>query len=137
MKHPLLAAAALLLFAACSTEQAPLVAKDVVVTRPVPGMQMSAGYLTLSNNTAVTITIDRVASPEFESVAMHESVLEDGVSRMYPLDTVAIPAGESVQFKPGGKHLMLMRPTGDTGSTTLEFFSGDALLLRVDATMSD
>jgi copper(I)-binding protein len=100
-------------------------------------MRMSAGYLTLSNNTAQTITIDRVASPEFESVAMHESVLENGISRMLPLDTVAIPGGESVQFRPGGKHLMLMRPTGDTGSATLEFYFGDALLLTVDATMSD
>jgi len=137
MKHFSLLVVALLLFAACSAEQAPLVANDVVITRPPPGMQMSAGYLTLSNNTAATITIDRVASPEFASVAMHESVLEDGISRMYPLDTVAIPAGESVHFKPGGKHLMLMRPTGDASSTTLEFYSGDALLLTVDATMSD
>lgn len=137
MKHSSLPVIALLMLAACSTEQAPLVANDVVVTRPVPGMQMSAGYLTLSNNTAETITIDRVASPEFESVAMHESVLEDGISRMYPLDSVAIPAGESVQFKPGGKHLMLMRPTGDAVAATLEFYSGDALLLTIDATMSD
>lgn len=137
MKHSSLLVTALSLVAACATEQAPLVASDVVVTRPGRGAQMSAGYFTLSNNTADTITIDRVASPEFESVAMHESVLEDGISRMYPLATVAIPAGESVQFKPGGKHLMLMRPTGGAASTTLEFYASDALLLTVDATMSD
>lgn len=137
MKHASSLLIVVLLLAACSTEQAPLVANDVVVSRPVPGMQMSAGYLTLSNNTADTITIDRVVSPQFESVAMHESVLEDGVARMYPLDTVAIPAGESLQFRPGGKHLMLMRPTGEAGTTTLEFYAGDALLLTVDATMSD
>lgn len=137
MKHVSLLVTVLLLLAACSPEQAPLVANDVVVTRPAPGMGMSAGYLTLSNNTAETITIDRVASPEFESVAMHESVLENGVSRMIPLDSVKIPGGESVQFKPGGKHLMLMRPTGDAGSATLEFYSGEALLLTVDATMGD
>lgn len=137
MKRSCLAISALLLFAACSTEQAPLVADDIVVARPAPGMSMSVGYLTLSNSTADTITIDRVTSPEFESVAMHESVLENGVSRMIPLDAVAIPAGQSVQFKPGGKHLMLMRPSGEAGSTTLEFYSGDTLLLTVDATMSD
>jgi len=137
MRYSSLLVTALLLFSACSAEQAPLVASDVVVARPVSGMQMSAGYLTLSNNTANTITIDRVASPEFESVAMHESVLDNGISRMYPLDTVSIPAGKSVQFKPGGKHLMLMRPTGDVDSATLEFYAGDALLLTVDATMSD
>jgi len=137
MKHSARLVTALLLFAACSTEQAPLVATDVVVTRPGPGAQMSAGYLTLSNNTADTITIDRVASPEFESVAMHESVLENGISRMYPLAAVTIPAGESVQFKPGGRHLMLMRRIDGAASTTLDFYASDALLLTVDATMSD
>ena len=36
----------------------------------------------------------------------------------------------------GGKHLMLMRPTGDTDSASLQFFDDDALLLTVSAPLA-
>jgi copper(I)-binding protein len=79
--------------AACSADDAPLVATDVVVTEPRPGTQMTAGYLALSNNSAQPITITRVLSSEFASVEMHESVIEDGVARMYPLGELTVPDG--------------------------------------------
>ena len=122
------------LIAACSSERAPLVADDVAIKKPMPGMRMSAGYLTLQNNTDGTLTITRVVSPQFGSVEMHESVLEDGVARMVRLDELEIGAGEKVTFEPGGKHLMLMRPVADLDSVTLEFYAGEFLLLTVNVT---
>lgn len=137
MTDSLPALIAALLLCACSVEQAPLVATDVAVSNPGPGMQMSAGYFSLANHTKDTITIDRVSSPDFESVKMHESILENGISRMVPLTDFAIPPGGSVQFKPGGKHLMLMGPSGGDEAVTLEFYAGDALLLTVNAARTD
>jgi len=87
-----------LLGCACSQESAPLVASDVVMSRPMPGMSMTAGYLTLSNNASQPIIITQVASPQFESVEMHESVIEDGMARMYPLGDLR--AGEVVRRVP-------------------------------------
>lgn len=137
MKKRALPLVLLLVIGACSGDRAPLIATDVAVSRPKPGMQMSAAYINLSNNTNEAITITRVTSPEFESVEMHESILENGISRMYALEDVTIAAGQMVNFRPGGKHLMLMRPTGGADSVTLEFYANDVLLLSVSATFAD
>jgi copper(I)-binding protein len=127
--------ALLLVFAcltACSVEQAPLLAEDVVVTRPLPGVRMGAGYLTLRNTTSQKIVISRVSSPDFESVKMHESVLEDGISRMYELQEVVILSGRSVTFEPGGKHLMMRHPVDTPARVTLQFYAGKAMILSLD-----
>lgn len=126
-----------LLSCACSQESAPLVASDVVVSKPMPGMDMAAGYLTLRNNTSQPIIISHVASPQFESVEMHESVIEDGMARMYALGEMTVLAKSSVVFQPGGKHLMLMRPVGEFDTVTLAFYAGEAVVLTVNVTLSD
>ncbi len=119
---------------ACSVENTPLVATDIVVARPLPGVRIGAGYLSLTNATSQRILITKVMSPNFESVEMHESVLEDGVSRMYKLGEVAILPGQTVHFEPGGMHLMLRNPLNIPDVVTLQFFAGDALLLSIDTT---
>ena len=106
---PLLIAA---LLAACSAPEAPLVATDVEVTRPMPGRHMSAGFLVLSNNTDAEIRITSVTSPQFGSVEIHETTVVDGVSRMRKLEALVVPARGSVTLERGGKHLMLMRAGG-------------------------
>lgn len=58
---------------------------------------------------------------------IHESREEDGVMRMVHLDAVEIPAGDTVEFRPGGLHVMVMGlgpddlPVGDTLDATLIF----------------
>lgn len=125
---------AALLLGACDAEpQPPLVASDVVVTQPMPGTGMSAAYLSLSNNTKQTISISRVSSAQYAAVELHESTIEDGVARMRAIRELRIPAGETVTLRRGGKHLMLMRPTGPADAVSLQFFDGDALILTVAA----
>ena len=142
----------LVFLGACSADIQPaLVASDITITRSMPGMTMRAGYLTLTNNSEETITITRVSSPNYESVMLHESVVEDGVARMRPLEKIEMRAGTSAILEPGGKHLMLMRPkvSADKGSTdmvsadkgsldknraesvSLQFYDGLTLLLTV------
>ena len=120
-----------LLLAACTEEQAPLTASNVIVTQAVPGMPMSAGYFELTNNSGQAISITHVTSPEFASVEMHETIIKDEVARMTPLGTLTLQSGETVSFEPGGKHLMLMRPSDDIDSVTLQFFAGESVLLSV------
>lgn len=129
--HRLAAAATVALLAACSAGLPPVVAGDVRISRPGGDSAMAAGYLALTNNTRDPITITRVASPQFESVAMHETVIEDGVARMRALGELTLAPGETVRFEPGGKHLMLMRPRGAAGAVRLDFFAGDTLILSV------
>ncbi len=117
---------------ACTAEvQPPLVASDVRVTGPMP--RMKAGYMTLTNNTDDAISITRVSSPQFGRAEIHETVIEDDVSRMRPVGDLTIAAGGSVQLEPGGKHLMLMQPVDSPQSVSLNLYDGDTLLLSVQA----
>jgi copper(I)-binding protein len=125
---------AVCLLGACDTKpNAPLVATDVIVYQSVPGSNMRAGYLTLTNNSNATITIDQVTSPEFGSVEMHETIVKDGIAKMRALPSLSISAGESAHFERGGKHLMLMQAGENVGAVTLQFHSGSSLLLSVIA----
>ena len=83
------------------------------------------------------VRITRVTSPEYGSVEMHETVIEDGVARMSALGQVVLPAGSAVEFEPGGKHLMLMRPGDDLTVVELAFHSGEVLLLTVSVPMGE
>lgn len=113
------------------TELPPLTVTDIRLTKPMSGMSMGAGYLTLTNNSGQDIRITRVDGVGVVSVDMHESILEDGISRMEKLPQIEIPAGQSVLFEPGAKHLMLRYPDATPSQVTLQFFSGEDLLLAL------
>ncbi len=39
---------------------------------------------------------------------LHDSVAEDGVMKMTPLEAAHIPSQSEIAFEPGGAHIMLM-----------------------------
>ena len=121
-----------LLLVACGAPQPPLVASDIEVTKPMPGRHMSAGFLVLTNNTGEDILISSVTSPQFESVEIHETTIEDGVARMREIEKLRVPANGSVTLERGGKHLMLMRARNVQDSVTLQLMSGDVPALTVE-----
>lgn len=128
----------IVVLSACGGAPQPeLVAAGVTVTRPMPGSSMSAAYLSLQNNTDRTISISRVTSREYASVELHETTIEDGVARMRPLPRLEIPAGGNIRLERGGKHLMLMRPTGSADTVSLQFYDGETLLLTVSSDYAD
>ena len=120
------------LLAACGAPEPPLVVSELEITKPMPGRQMSAGYLVLTNNTDEPLRITSVESPQFGRVEVHETTIEDGVSRMRELAELIVPAHGSVRLQRGGKHLMLMRPADLDDGVALQFFSGDTPVLSVD-----
>jgi copper(I)-binding protein len=124
---------ACLLASACSSESSAPLATDLEISAPLPGKSMTAGYLALSNNTGDAIKITSVSSPQFGKVEMHESVIEDGVAKMRRIPSLLISAKSTVQFKRGGKHLMLMRRKQQSDLISLNFYDGDTLLLTVQA----
>lgn len=134
MKHIILLAALALFAGGCAEPGPPLIASDVIIKKPMPGMRMSAGYLALTNNSKDPLVITDVSSPQFEAVEMHETIEEDGVSRMVPVGDLTIPPGSTVTFKPGGKHLMLMRPGAALDVVALSFHSGDKIVLTIEVT---
>ncbi len=121
-----------LCIAACGQPQPPLVASDVDITRPMPGMKMSAGFLVLTNNTDEPVRITGVTSPQFEAVEIHETRIDGGIARMRELDALVVPARGNVTLERGGKHLMLMRPGDLDDGVTLELMSDDVPVLTIE-----
>jgi copper(I)-binding protein len=80
------------------------------IRMPPPGATMLAGYAVLRNAGDAAIAITGATSDDFGSISLHESIQEDGMERMRPLGTLSIAPRSSVEFRPGGKHLMLMQP---------------------------
>jgi copper(I)-binding protein len=132
------AVALLSMLFACEQDAGPgVVIRDVRVLAPMAGSTMGVAYLTIDNHGSDLILIDSARSPQFDAIEIHETVYEDGVSRMRPVDVVEIPPGESVRFETGGRHLMLMgarEGTAPGSPVTIEFTHSGGLLL-VSATM--
>ena len=99
-----------------------------------PGVEVLGGYFTLENLTAKPLTLTAVSSPDFGSVMMHETVQQSGQESMQEVAKIDVPAHGSVEFKPGGYHLMLMQPkknlgAGDTVTLMLAFSDGSELAI--------
>ena len=75
--------------------------------RATPGRaQNGAVYLTIRAPAGDRLVA--LSSPVAAAVELHESAMAGMVTKMRRLAGVAIPAGQSVAFAPGGRHIMLV-----------------------------
>jgi copper(I)-binding protein len=90
-------------------------------SRMMPAMSMGAVYLTIENRGGEADRLLSVMSARGEA-SLHETLLEDGVSKMRErADGFEIAPGETLVLEPGGRHIMLMAlpdvtPAGDGGT---------------------
>ncbi|MTB88866.1 copper chaperone PCu(A)C [Aeromicrobium senzhongii] len=99
-------------------------------------MNMSAAFAVLSNSGDEDVEIVGVTTDLTDRAEIHETA--DGAMR--PVESVTIPAGESLRLEPGGDHLMLMDLTdpiepGQEVELTLEL--GDGSTFDITATAKD
>lgn len=78
--------------------------------RVTPVVSIAAGFFILENPCAAPIVVVGVSSTAFGQVTMHETRVENGISRMHPLPRFTVSPGGRIVFAPGGRHLMLMSP---------------------------
>ena len=130
-----------LLLVVCSTVAA---AADITARhawiRLLPGHLPAAGYLELSNHGTETVRLTGVQSTDFGVIEVHESSERSGVARMRRVDSLEIPAGKTVAFKPLGYHLMLFKSVDGLkpgGQVTLTLQFSDASRLPVDFQLRD
>jgi len=100
-----------------------------------PHAEMSAGYLTIMNHSAQAQTLTSVSSPQFQKVEAHKTEMVNGQVRMLREDNVTVPAHGSMEFKPGGYHLMLIHPLhelklGDRVELHLQFKGSQPLTVE-------
>ena len=102
--------AALLAFVPFAQAAGTLEVEDAWIREAPPGATMLAGYATLKNRGDARLLVLLVESDAFDDAAVHETVIENGVSRIRGLERIEIASGAEVRLEPGGKHLMLMQP---------------------------
>ena len=97
----------------------------------------SAAYFTLRGG-SVDDRLMQVSSPLAIRTEMHDMAVAGGMMSMDAIkDGVAVPAGKTVSFAPGGKHVMLfdVSPKVETGSKlplTLIMASGETIAVQAD-----
>ena len=111
--------------------------KDAMA-RPSPLEGGTGGaFLTIVNNGPEPDHLLSASSPAAGAIELHETVDDNGVMRMVPHpEGWEIPALGTLELKPGGKHLMLIklaRPleAGQTVQITLTFRNAGPVTVRV------
>ena len=76
----------------------------------VPPAPNGALYFTATNNGDDPIAITGVSSEAANMIELHEVLNNDGMMQMQAIEgqRIEIPAGESVEFRQGGLHVMAM-----------------------------
>ena len=86
-------------------------AQSLTVTGPwvrgtVAGQSATGAFMELSSKADAVLV--SASSPVAGVVEVHEMKMDDGVMRMRMLPKLDLPAGKTVQLKPGSYHIMLM-----------------------------
>lgn len=108
--------------------QAQVTVKEAWVRATVPQQQATGAFMQLSAEQDTKLV--SASSPVTPVVEVHEMAMQDGVMRMRQVPSVVLPAGKTVELKPGGYHVMLLDlkqqvKEGDTVPLTLVFEGKD------------
>ena len=96
-----------------------------------------AVYVTIENKGSEADWLVGAISPAAANVELHESFMDGDVMKMRPIAALEIPAGGTVELKPGGYHIMLVElaeplAPGSHISTILEFEKSGEIPLDVE-----
>ena len=125
----------LLLLLACgeSKSEQPIAIKESTIiikdgwVRPGKANMMTAAFFKIENNTAVNDSLLSVESDVTDNTEIHESYeMEGGMMGMRPIGLIPVGAGDMAELKPGGMHIMIIKPfkdvaEGDSVHFTLTF----------------
>ncbi len=108
------------------------------VRSTVAGQKGSGAFMTITANEAVRLI--GVSSPVAGVAEVHEMKMDGDVMKMRAMPVLELPAGRTVELKPGGYHLMLMDlkqslTVGSTVPVTLMFSDGKGAEKRVEVNL--
>jgi len=86
--------------------QAPVRVEGAWVRAAVPGQQGTGAFMTLTSKESMQLV--GATSPLAGVAEVHQMKLEGDVMKMRAVPVLELPAGKTVDLKPGGYHLMLM-----------------------------
>lgn len=92
-----------------------IMAGDLEISGPFtrampPAAKAGGGFLTITNKGDADDRLVSATSPNAPIVQLHEMTMDGDVMKMREKqDGIIIPAGETVELKPGGLHIMFMQ----------------------------
>jgi periplasmic copper chaperone A len=99
-----------------------VVVNNATFRAPIPGMDNSVGHASITNNGSKDIVLVAAQSKVAGKVEFHDHKMVNGMMKMFQVEKVEIPAGETITFTTGGLHLMFF---------DVELLSNDAKLIEV------
>ena len=138
-----LSATALLVIAqaAVSADALTAEATDVALSNArvralIPGQDTTVGYFDVTNSGTTDVVLVAARGEGVRAIEMHTIVVDGDMVRMRRLERVVVPAGETIQFKSGGHHLMLsgIAELRQTTQITLLMASGRQITGRFERT---
>lgn len=105
MKH-LLVASLLTLASTAALAQTQVEVKDAWVRATVQQQKTTGAFMQL--NAKQDARLVEVRAPIASTVEIHQMSMENNVMRMRAVAGIDLPAGKSVELKPGGYHIMLI-----------------------------
>ena len=100
---------------------------EITAARASPspnGVDVAAGFLTITNHGAAPDRLIAASSPRARNVELHSMEMDGPVMRMRQVESLDIPAGGAVSLTPGGDHLMFM-------GVTAPFTAGETIPIRL------
>lgn len=95
-----------------------------------------AAYMTLNNTGATADRLTEASSPVAARTEIHTHIIEGDIMRMRAIEGVDLPPRETVEFQPGGLHVMLIGlkaalQEGESFPLTLNFAEAGAATVEV------
>lgn len=91
---------------AASTAQAQVTVTEQWVRATVPNQQATGAFMRLISRKDTKLI--SASSDSAGVVEVHEMTMDKDIMRMRPVDGLRLPAGQSIELKAGGYHLMMM-----------------------------
>ena len=135
MKIKRLSVAALVGFGLWSSAQAQVTVERAWARTTVPNQSSSGAFMHITAQRDARLTGAR--SPVAGVVELHEMKIDNGIMRMRPVGELPLKAGQSIELKSGGYHLMMMDlkrqlQAGEIVPLTLEFKAPDGSVSKVE-----
>lgn len=99
-------AAALSVLVLSTSAHAQIRIEDPWVRATVPHQKVTGAFMRITASADARLVA--VSSPVAGTVEIHEMAMDKEVMKMRPVDAVELPAGRTVELKPGAHHVMLM-----------------------------
>jgi periplasmic copper chaperone A len=106
MKHFSFLATAFVLMASSVVFAQPVQVEGAWVRASVPGQKATGAFMKITAPDGAQLLGG--ASPVAGVIEVHEMKMEGDVMRMRAVPALDLPAGKTVELKPGGYHIMLM-----------------------------